>query len=175
MAIIIKNENEMTTLFNGCVIYQGYEDVRVMSDVWESQLYAIVYDVINGPRKIWAPTGTVKIEVDASIELLLQYKKYNKAIERHNKAMDLCHQHNYELNFAHEHGLTLFQYRKLKHIYGGDTLKGCFELLKVKKFKSKFRESLATQLRNWLNDPEPKYDYPFSWKQAECVKPYKCW
>ena len=50
---------------------------------------------------------------------------------------------------------------------------GCVELLNVKKFKSAFRESLATQLRTWLNDPAPKFKFPFSHKQEECVIPYR--
>jgi hypothetical protein len=43
------------------------------------------------------------------------------------------------------------------------------KLLNVKKFRSSFRMSLRSQLEAWLNDPEPRYQSPFSPRQWEVL------
>jgi hypothetical protein len=43
------------------------------------------------------------------------------------------------------------------------------KLLNVGKFRSPFRMSLRSQLEAWLNDPNPKYQNPFSPRQWEAL------
>ena len=43
------------------------------------------------------------------------------------------------------------------------------KLLNVKNFRSPFRQSLRSQLEAWLNDPEPKYESPFSRRQWDAL------
>lgn len=43
-------------------------------------------------------------------------------------------------------------------------------LLGVKKFRSKFRESLCRQVLEWLGDKNKKYDFPLSPKQMKCLR-----
>lgn len=45
----------------------------------------------------------------------------------------------------------------------------CVKLLRTKKFRSDFRQSLYNQLTSWLNDDNPKYDTPFSNRQWDCL------
>ena len=44
-----------------------------------------------------------------------------------------------------------------------------FTLLRTKKFRSAFRESLKNQLVEWLNNDNPEYSLPFSDKQLNCL------
>lgn len=171
MAIIaINNNNEKTITYKGMVVEAGYEDVRIMSDVWAMEAYGIVYDVVTDKvMKIWH-----KAEVDASPELIALYKKHVENEKRHYEAVRKWNLHNAQLETAHSLNITVKQLKKLVRTYGdGKIFDGCVELLSVKKFKSAFRESLATQLRTWLNDPAPKFKFPFSPKQEECVIPYR--
>jgi hypothetical protein len=43
------------------------------------------------------------------------------------------------------------------------------QLLKVRKFRSRFRQQLRSQLETWLNEPEPRFPNPFSRKQWNCL------
>jgi hypothetical protein len=59
-------------------------------------------------------------------------------------------------------------YEKLTELLSIDTVKCCIALLKVKKFRSTFLQSLRLQLDQWLNG-NGKYDQPFSYRQLECI------
>ena len=173
MAIIHTNENdkEITTTHNGMVVATGYEDVQIMSDVWERWSYGLVYDVIaDKTTKIF---GTAK--VDASPELMKLYEAHKVREDRHFKAIRKWGEHNSAIENSHTLNLTVKEFKKLRRTYGGKLFDGCWDLLKVKKFRNKFRESLATQLRNWLSEKENKYPYPFSHKQEQFVIPYSRW
>lgn len=172
MAIIHTNDkNEITSITHkGMVVETGIETVQVMSDVYEDWAYGIVYDVAaDKVTKIYA-----RAEVDASEELISLYKKHLENERRHLQAVKMWNIHNGQIETAHSLNITVKQLKKLVRTYGdGKIFDGCVELLSVKKFKSAFRESLATQLRTWLNDPTPKFKFPFSPKQEECVIPYR--
>ena len=173
MAIIHTNENdkEITTTYNGMVVATGREDVQIMSDVWELWSYGLVYDVITDKAtKIYG-----KAEVDASPELKKLYKESLTRSNRHMEAMKKWGLHNRTIEDAHTLNLSVKEFKKLKRTYDGRMYDGCWDLLKVKKFRNKFRESLAMQLRNWLSEKENKYRFPFSPKQAEFVMPYSRW
>ncbi|MBO7526305.1 MAG: hypothetical protein J6T74_00230 [Clostridia bacterium] len=172
MAIIhYNNKNEITSITHkGMVVESGIEIVQVMSDVYEDWAYGVVYDVVaDKVTRIYA-----RAEVDASEELIALYKKHIVNEKRHLEAVHKWKLHNAQVETAHSLNITVKQLKKLVRTYGdGKIFDGCVELLSVKKFKSAFRESLATQLRTWLNDPAPKFKFPFSPKQEECVIPYR--
>lgn len=165
------NKNEITSITHkGMVVEAGYETVQVMSDVWERWAYGIVYDVVTDT----ATTIYESADVDASEGLIALYNKHLDNKRRHLKAVSMWNRHNEKIETAHSLNITVKQLKKLVRTYGdGKIFDGCVELLSVKKFKSTFRESLATQLRTWLNDPAPKFKFPFSPKQEECVIPYR--
>lgn len=171
MAIIHTNDkNEITITHKGMVVETGIETVQVMSDVYEDWAYGVVYDVVTDTAtRIYA-----RAEVDASEELIALYKKHVENEKRHLEAVHKWKLHNAQVETAHSLNITVKQLKKLIRTYGdGKIFDGCVELLSVKKFKSAFRESLATQLRTWLNDQTPKFKFPFSPKQEECVIPYR--
>lgn len=60
-------------------------------------------------------------------------------------------------------------YYRWEHIEAYRQYKRICQLLKTKKFRNPFRESLAKQLRAWLKDPNPKYPRPFSPKQLQYI------
>lgn len=64
--------------------------------------------------------------------------------------------------------ITTGQYRKLLNNFSGETLTRVFKLL-TSNLRSEFRKSMAKQLRDWLDDPAPKYSRPFSEKQLYYV------
>jgi hypothetical protein len=173
MAIIHtnKNDKEITTTYNGMVVAAGREDVQIMSDVWEMWSYGLVYDVVTDKTtKIYG-----KAEVDASPELMKLYKESLTRSNRHMEAMKKWGLHNRTIEDAHTLNLSVKEFKKLKRTYEGRMYDGCWDLLKVKKFRNSFRESLAMQLRNWLSEKENKYPFPFSRKQTEFVMPYSRW
>lgn len=173
MAIIHTNDkNEITYITNkGMVVKTGYEVVQVMSDVYEDWHYGIVYDVVTDTAtKIYA-----RAEVDASEELIAQYEKMCENERRHAEAVHRWHDHNLRIEQAHLLSLSVREFKKLKRTYGGRMYEGCWDLLKTKKFRNKFRESLAIQLRTWLSETDNKFPFPFSHKQAQFVMPYSRW
>ena len=72
--------------------------------------------------------------------------------------------------FAAQFSITEIQLKSLMRTYTSEDLFSCLELLKARKFKSPFRESLATQLRLWLLNPESKVK-PLSYNQLKAAKP----
>lgn len=177
MAITFNTDREntnKTTAFTGMVVHVGWEDVRVMSDVWAIEHYAITYDVANDKiEKHWQEGFNWKAEEDASPEVMQAYKDRLERDRRHKEAVRKWNEHNARLEQCHLLRITQKEWFKLNRIYEGDVFDGCYDLLKVKKFKNSFREAMATQLREWLANPEPKYKRPFSPRQEECILPWK--
>ena len=172
MAIYETKNNETITTYAGMVVKTGYEVVQVMSDVYEDWHYAVVYDLItNTAKTIYCG----KAEVDATPELMAQYKRMCENERRHTKAVCLWGEHNLLMNQAHLLSLSVSEYKKLRRTYSGRLFDGCWDLLKTKKFRNSFRESLANQLRIWLSEKENKYSFPFSPKQESYVMPYRAW
>ena len=97
-----------------------------------------------------------------------QYRAHCVREERHEKAVHLVHKHNERWCQAHHMNVTLSQYKRLKEL-GSDSYDILYTLLGTKKFRNEFRAKLAEQVRNWLNDPEPKYRTPLSPKQMACA------
>lgn len=63
--------------------------------------------------------------------------------------------------------ITREQYDRLSVAYRGnlDILDAVVKLL-TSRLRSDFRKSLAQQVRDWLNDPNPKHYTPLSSRQA---------
>lgn len=176
MAITTTINGKSTTTYAGMVVYRGYETVQIMSDVWEQWAYAIVFDPIaNVEKKIYASEGSWEVDVDASQELMAKYEAFKENERRHYKACQIWGEHNQNITAAHTLSITLQELKKLRRTYSGRLYNGCWDLLKTKKFRNSFRESLANQLRNWLSEKENKYSFPFSPKQESYVMPYRAW
>ena len=175
MAILTrKSKDETPTIsYAGMVVRKIVRDERVMSDVWSYCTYAVVYDIIQDRvQEIFVHCnfdgGYSTAEVDASPELMEKYRAHEVREERHQKAVKLVHDHNERWNQAHHMNVTLSQYKRLKDL-GSNSYEILYTLLGTKKFRNEFRAKLAEQVRNWLNDPEPKYRTPLSPKQMACA------
>ena len=172
MAIRTTKNNNTTTSYVGMVVREGREEVQIMSDVWEMWHYAIVF---NPETKEEKRIYTGDCEVDASPELMAEYEAFKEAERRHFKAVQIWGEHNRNITAAHTLSITVKELKKLRRTYTGRLYEGCWDLLKTKKFRSTFRASLANQLRNWLSEKENKFPRPFSYRQEECVMPYRRW
>lgn len=175
MAILTrKSKDETPTIsYAGMVVGKVVRDERIMSDVWAYSTYAIVYDIIQDQTKEICvhcdfDGGYSTAEVDASPALMLQYALHLERKERKAKANKLIHEHNRRWTQCHFMNVTLSQYKRLKRL-GNDSFEILYTLLGTKKFRNEFRAKLAEQVRNWLNDPEPKYRTPLSPKQLACA------
>ena len=168
--------NNNNTTYAGMVLYVGYETVQVMSDVWEQWKYALVLDVCTGEyKRVYDEGANWSAEVDAEPIVKEMYERYLEADNRHNKAVTMWNRHNTNIEHAHLLRITVKELVKLKNTYGGKLYDGCWDLLKTKKFRNTFRESLANQLRTWLSETNNKYKLPFSPKQETYVMPYSRW
>lgn len=176
MAILTRNNatENYEKHYAGMVIQELWKDERVMSDVWAMCQYAVVYDIIQDKvleicvHCDFDDAKDVRVIPDASPALVEQYREHMVRKERHEKAVHLVHKHNERLLQAHHMGVTISQYKRLK-VLGSDSYDILYTLLGTKKFRNEFRAKLAEQVRNWLNDPEPKYRTPLSPKQMACA------
>jgi hypothetical protein len=135
----------------------------------DSDFYAVVWsDEKNAPVEIdyattrgWTYLNSAT--VDATHEVQSKYESYL----RRKRIIDTKVQRDKSKQKAREMGITIFQLRKLDKAYNGNELylNPIYKLLKVKRFRSEFRASLAKQIRTWLDNPNPSYETPLSPKQ----------
>lgn len=70
---------------------------------------------------------------------------------------------------AKDLGISRAAYLRLKKAVHRDVFPLYVKLLKVKNFRSSFRENMAKQVRQWLADAESKYSRPLSLKQEQYI------
>lgn len=106
-------------------------------------------------------TGLEKCEIDITEEnkKLLDRYYYRKAVEskwfkRHLLIKD-----------ARAMQITYHEAKKLNEVLNTDQYTAVYMLLKTKRFRSVFRQSLANQVREWLKDDYPRFEKPLSEKQ----------
>lgn len=67
---------------------------------------------------------------------------------------------------AAETNTTVEGLRRLENALGtGDGYRSILVLLRTKRFRSEFRSKLCAQVRVWMDEENPKYNYPLSAKQ----------
>ena len=144
----------------------GYDDSDFYMTVWNT--------VGNCPEEIFYATTRgwsypcFGSDVDATPEVREAYDKY--CVEARRQAAIRARWNNRKAirQCSKAAGITTSQYKRLLTAYPLNTVEACTKLL-ASKLRSDFRKSLAKQLREWLNDPEPKYNYPFSPKQVQFI------
>ena len=100
----------------------------------------------------------------------LAYESFLRAAQRRNRILakwELRRRLRIEREKA---GLTREEYAKLCATYSSVPFQACLKLLTTN-LRSNFKKSLAKQLREWLADPAPKYNRPFSAKQLNYIVP----
>lgn len=148
----------------------GYDDsdfIAVCFDTETQSEYRIEYASTR-----YSSTG-FHATVDASDETMAAWDCYRQAQAAEAKRLrDLELQQVIEERMAKmvDAGLdsfTINQFLSRSTGWSESIQEGCYALLKTKKFRSKFRESLRNQLVAWLQDPAPSHPTPFSTRQLE--------
>lgn len=101
---------------------------------------------------------------DASPEIHAKAEAWTKRYNMGQSLLKKRRQLHKDLEKARKMQITLKQFREIQRL---DSIQqqAAEILLPVKNFRSEFRKSLATQIRNWLNG-DRKFDQPLSYKQA---------
>lgn len=160
-------------IYAGMVVKIYTKQIKIWSDVWDDATYAVVYDIITDQVsehlvRLGYDGVEKQCEVDASPELQQKYIEHLVREERKIKMNEIIHNHSARWNEIHNMNITLGEYKKLKR-FGTTTYEILSGLLSTKKFRSKFRENLAQQVRDWLKEENPKYSCPLSPRQLECA------
>ena len=143
-----------------------YEDSNFMMIVWDP-ITKSAHSECFATTRFWCGPSFGS-SVDASPELMAEYAIWKVRDDRRTDLLDLRRYRSKMFVKANECGITLKQLKRIRNCYGADLI---IELLKIKKFRSAFRESLAKQVRTWLSS-ESKFPTPLSPKQIECLARY---
>lgn len=157
----------LVTYYTGRVIalreMNGSDDSDFIAIVWthEDKLAEITYATTRG----WTYANSAS--VDATPEILAKYDAYL----RHNKAIGLCNLRNSRKQERETIGLTYQEHKRLMGAYGSKSkaYESIVELLKVHRFRSAYRKSIASQVREWVKEKTPKYTAPLSFKQLNSI------
>lgn len=173
-AIVIPTDGELETARETGTLPCKAEKLDFDSPIpfGEAQPYRVP---VNDPMYGGFRPGITSWDVDGSddmVAILSRYKADRLADERAKFIAGLQED-------ADSSGITLDQVIRLRSVCGvhddyPHTAKviECLALLRTLKhnrFRSKFRASLANQLRDWLIDECPRYAQPFSWRQWQAL------
>lgn len=137
----------------------GYDDSDFIAVIWDSVNKKPV-DVTYATTRAW--TYLNNAEVDADAETVAKYKAYLSACAIKSR-WGIRHR---MMDDAHKMRIDRFQLRRLEKAYPHKEMReAVFKLLRVKRFRSDFRNSLAQQVRKWLDNPNSTYETPLSAKQ----------
>lgn len=112
--------------------------------------------------------------VDATPEVLEKYKNWqaeqlamDKRLARKGKARVILANRKIARSASAKWGFPYHKLIALRKHEDYNNILGLFNL----RIRSEFKKSLLRQLVSWLNETSPKYNFPFSKKQASCLKP----
>lgn len=171
MSIYNTETNEET--YFGCVMELGEHNYYDDSD-----FYAIVWDEEEQTFKSveYATTRCycyhIGANIDASEDLKFAWHLWRKHADRVQSVKERWKRRIELIGLAKECRVENYlQLKDLARAYDSEKFKSCIKLLKTKKFRSSFRESLCTQLRNWLETPfeAREHSRPFSPRQADFI------
>lgn len=157
----------LITTYTGRVIA-----LREINGAYDSDFIATVWSYDDRPIEIeyattrgWTYANSA--EVDATPEILKKYK-------RHSRAQDIRDRLNRRQRDAEVRAkarLTFAEHKRLKRAYweGGDNYKSVLKLLQTRRFRSTFRQSIATQVREWASIKAPEFSTPLSVKQLAYI------
>lgn len=107
--------------------------------------------------------------VDATPEVIAAYEAYNAERQRQQSIRRRWAWRQEQVQTAICCGISRHELRRVRFSMNQEEFKAVCVLLKTRKFRSKFRESLAAQVRAWIADPKPKYDSPLTRKQLNAL------
>ena len=146
----------------------GYDD---------SDFYAVVFDEDNcgfhqfeyATTRMWSYSNCAR--ADAPQCVIDLYNAYLDGKAKRTFIIREKERENKERENAEAVDITIEQFKELMEVTPRDKRSAVLELLKVKNFRSKFRESLANQIRNWLK--EKKHDSPLSTRQWQALREFR--
>ncbi|WP_176329008.1 hypothetical protein [Burkholderia vietnamiensis] len=153
--------------------YNGYDDSDFYMTYWdESQGKPI--EVMVATTRGWSPMGS---RVDATPEVQAKYQAWQleqerrqRMAERANRARHLRATRAADRELAQlAGGVPVLRIRSLRRAYGEKVFSSIERLLRTRKFRSSFRANIATQIRDWLADPAPRWPTPLSSRQIEYI------
>lgn len=170
---------ERRTLEGAIILYSTHHGLclfeREENGYHDSDFYMTVWNPERGmPEEIFFATTRgwtypcYGSRADATAEIIAAYETWKAERIRRNKILARWHARQMRRLNAAKCGITTTQYDRLMCCYSGDTLARVFKLLTTN-LRSSFRIKLATQIREWLSDPAPKYNTPLSAKQLHYV------
>ncbi len=143
----------------------GYDDSDFYATYWNGEKFV---EEMVGTTRCWSyPCGS---EVDAGPELMEKYRQHLARCARVYRVrgkVDLRHD---LIEDARKAALKSYHVaKKLRDTLGPEAYERLIVLLSSDahgRLRSKFRKSLAAQVRSWLADPAPQYASPLSPRQA---------
>jgi len=153
--------------------YNGYDDSDFYMAVWDEVSQSIKEVCFASTRGWTYPCYGSTPDATPEIRTLAQAYLDRKAAEARRKrrqevARELRAMRQEEREIAALAAAPVMRIRQLRHIMGDD-YRACVTLLKTKKFRSTFRESMARQIKEWLVDPNPKFPSPLSARQRQYI------
>lgn len=153
--------------------YNGYDDSDWFMAVWD-ELTQSVKEVCFASTRGWTyPCYGSTPDATPEVRALAQAYFDRKAAaarkqRRHEQARALVALRQEYREIAALAAAPVMRVRELRRIMGDDYA-ACVTLLKTKKFRSTFRESMARQIKEWLTDPNPKFPSPLSPRQRQYI------
>lgn len=132
----------------------------------DSYVYAILFNPVTKEESkdlVW----TTAFGCDSNSDQYEVNEDVNELYERVSKLRRRLTSRAFLMQEAKGTGFTRHQIKYL-HELSSDERVACLKLLKTKKFRSAFRQSMCEQVRNWLKDKDngfATYDKPLSNKQ----------
>lgn len=144
----------------------GYHDSDFFATFWDGEKFV---EVMVGTTRGWSyPCGS---NIDASPELMEKYAQHLAAIRRRYRIVRKLDARRDLISDAREAGLKSYHVAaKLNAQLGDGAYQALIKLLISDangRLRSKFRQSMANQVRAWLADPAPKYRTPLSPRQLQ--------
>lgn len=145
----------------------GYDDSDFYMLVWDP-VARRPFETMFATTRGWS-YPCMGSRPDATPEVLAAYDAWRKREARKAAVMHRRHQRQADAKLAREAGLAGREaVERLREAVGGAYMPALAKLLTAK-LRSPFRQSLAAQVRAWLEDPSPRYPSPLSPRQLGYV------
>jgi hypothetical protein len=145
----------------------GYHDSDFYMTVWDPESEK-AFKVLFATTRGWS-YPCYGSRPDATPDVIEAYEAWKKANDRRRRILYRWKLREADIKTAATCRITRKDLRKLRATVGDDALPAFIALLKVKNYRSKFRKSVAGQVRAWLDNENPNYNRPLSYKQMKAI------
>jgi hypothetical protein len=138
----------------------SYDDSDFYMTVWSEETQS-AYSFQFATTRFWT-YPCMGSSVDASPEIMEKFQKWEAYQSRKARVLKIRRFRQEQFQIARECNVT---FKQLTELRVACVYEQVVPLLKTKKFRSEFRQSMANQVREWLNSTERKFKTPLSFKQ----------